>query len=181
MSPVRSLARPIQIGWGAWDSPLPGNPVTRLQSDGSVVVQAGDLQREVSPAAIADLNGSHQYAMVSGADMQGHGSGGPIAGVTAAFDVNFNSGLISNGLLQVNTVQQHWNVEFTGNVHQGIADLHATSAQLFNGLELVSELVNASVGGVFTGNAGETFVGAFELLDATNPANFVNGLFVMER
>ena len=37
------------------------------------------------------------------------------------------------------------------------------------------------LGGIFTGAQAEAFVGGFALLDANNPANFVEGLYTIER
>jgi hypothetical protein len=46
---------------------------------------------------------------------------------------------------------------------------------------MVSNSLDADLGGVFTGVAAEAFVGGFDLVDQVNALNHVNGIFSIER
>ena len=46
---------------------------------------------------------------------------------------------------------------------------------------VISNQIDASLGGAFTGGNAEAFVGGFELLDAMNSLNNVEGIFTIER
>jgi len=45
---------------------------------------------------------------------------------------------------------------------------------------LISNQIDAKLGGVFTGNNVEAFVGGFDLLDTHNPGNVSEGLYTIE-
>ena len=46
---------------------------------------------------------------------------------------------------------------------------------------LLSNSIDANLGGVFTGNGAEAFVGGFDLIDQLNEFNTVEGLYTIER
>jgi len=45
----------------------------------------------------------------------------------------------------------------------------------------LSNSIDANLGGVFTGNGAEAFVGGFDLIDQLNEFNTVEGLYTIER
>ena len=96
-------------------------------------------------------------------------------------NVNFDTGVINNGSLQVQVADQAWSVSFDGTVQGGAVDLNAIGGQLMDSSGIISNAIDASLGGAFTGNHGEAFVGGFELIDSLNQFNTVDGLFTIER
>ncbi|MFN3237958.1 MAG: hypothetical protein ACE37D_12975, partial [Pseudomonadales bacterium] len=171
------------IGWGAWDNPIDQNWVTvEAQANGTTTLATDDYLATVNPTPVANLQGTASYASSPASSFVGSGSGGVVTDLVAAMDVDFNSGAISNGSLQVEVAgSELWSVGFDGSVANGNVQLDATGGQLSQFGNQVSDSVSADLGGVFTGPAGEAFVGGFDLLNQTNPLNAVNGLFTIEK
>ena len=95
--------------------------------------------------------------------------------------VNFDTGTINTGSLQVASGNQTWDISFEGLLNQGMVELDLVSGQLIDPSGLISDHIRADLGGIFTGAQAEAFVGGFALLDVNNPANFVEGLYTIER
>ena len=96
--------------------------------------------------------------------------------------MDFNSGAISDGSLQVEVAgSQAWNVDFAGTVSGGMVDLNALGGTLSDPGGIISNAIEADLGGVFTGDTGEAFVGGFEMVDQINSLNEVNGLYTIEK
>jgi hypothetical protein len=136
----------------------------------------------VNPTPIANLQGSATYETTIASGFTGSGSAGDVTQVVAGLDVDFNSGVISNGLLQVEVAgSQIWQIDFAGSVNHGLVDLTAIGGRLTNPGGLISNSIDANLGGVFTGNQAEAFVGGFDLLDKINILNQVDGIYTIER
>ena len=95
--------------------------------------------------------------------------------------MNFDTGVIDNGSLQVQVADQAWSVSFEGSVQGGNVDLNAIGGQLIDSSGIISNSIDGSLGGAFTGNQGEAFLGGFELIDSLDQFNTVDGLFTIER
>lgn len=162
--------------WGAWNEPVP----THIAQ--SLTISAGDYSLDLIPTEVANLTGAYQYSNVTGFD--GGGSAGSLTSVLAGFDVDFNTGVIANGMLTVAVEDtQHWLLGFDGMVEQGIVDLNSlggTVTDLTSTLDSLSE-IDGTLSGAFTGEHGESFVGGFELLDLHNDLNTVDGIYTVER
>ena len=95
---------------------------------------------------------------------------------------DFNTGIISDGSLQVQiTGSQAWEIDFAGSVNGGLVDLNALGGTLTDPAGLISNSIDANLGGVFTGNGAEAFVGGFDLIDEINQFNHVDGIYTIER
>ena len=70
---------------------------------------------------------------------------------------------------------QSWFLNFDGMVQSGAVELNAIGGGLFDTTGMISDAINANLGGVFTGTEAEAFVGGFDLIDAINPLNTVEG------
>jgi hypothetical protein len=171
------------ISWGAWDAPVENNWVTVSElAGGQVTVGTDDYLATVNPTPIANLQGNASYASSYGSGFIGSGSAGAVSQVVAGMDVDFNSGAISNGNLFVQVGgAQNWAVQFDGSVVGGAVDLNALSGQLSDPSGILSQAIQADLGGVFTGNNAEAFVGGFDLLDQNNALNHVEGLYTIEK
>ena len=62
-----------------------------------------------------------------------------------------------------------------------MVELNPLNGPLFDSNGLISNQIDAKLGGVFTGNNVEAFVGGFDLLDSHNTANVIDGLDTIER
>ena len=170
------------VSWGKWNNPVDDNfvIVTKVENE-ITLIGAGDYLAQVNPAPIANLQGSHSYATGIASSFLGGGTAGEISSLVASMEVNFDSGSINNGSLQLLVSDQTWSVSFEGSVQHGFVDLQATSGSLLDGSAIISNSIGANLGGVFTGNNGEAFVGGFDLVDQINSLNSVSGLFTIER
>ncbi len=188
VKPSRRLSLPdlsidtYDVAWGKWNNPVDENFVVVARiADTLTVVGAGDYLAQVNPSPIAVLKGSHNYATSIASSFLGSGSAGEIKSLIAAMDVNFDTGVINNGSLDVLAGDQTWSVNFGGLVQAGTVDLNVIQGQLFDPSGIISNKIGGDLGGVFTGNKAEAFVGGFDLLDIINPLNSVDGLFIIER
>jgi len=136
---------------------------------------------ELTPTPVANLQGSYNYKTGNASSFIADSSDGLVDSVEATLDVDFGSGTISNGNIHALTSGESWNIYFEGTVRRGRLDLDATSGQLINGRGLVSDNIDTSIGGLFTGDAAEAFVGGFDFVDRNNSANWIDGIFTIER
>ena len=171
------------IAWGKWDNPVDENwVVVANDSAGQVQIQTGDHLASVTPTPIANLTGTGNYESTIASSFIGSGSAGDVTQVVAGMAVDFNTGLIANGLLQVEVANsQAWQIDFSGTVNAGLVELNSTSGLLMDPGGIISNSIDANLGGVFTGNNGEAFVGGFELVDQINSLNHVDGIYTIER
>jgi hypothetical protein len=172
----------LGITWGPWNQTVSEHAVVLETLDNGLVrIVSGDYFAELTPTPVASLTGSHNYQSTAASSFIGHGNTGDIEQLVAAMRVNFDTGLISEGTLQILVGDQNWSVDFDGLVQGGAVSLNPLSGQLFIDTELLSNSIDANLGGAFTGPNGEAFVGGFDLIDELNPVNEVNGLFTIER
>ena len=171
------------ISWGKWDNPLEENwVVVTPQANGQIELRTSNHLAMVNPTPIANMQGSASYETTIASGFIGSGSAGDVTQVVAGMDVDLNSGVISNGLLQVEVAgSQVWQIDFAGSVNQGLVDLTATGGSLMNPGGLISNSIDANLGGIFTGNQAEAFVGGFDLIDKINILNQVDGFYTIER
>ena len=170
------------VDWGKWGSSVDDNWVVVSNIDSELVqISTSDYFANVIPTEIAQMTGSHTYSTGIASSFLGSGSAGDVGSLSAAMHVNFDTGLISNGSLDVLVADQHWSVNFDGAINGGDVTLDALNGSLQQGSVYSSNNIDASLDGAFTGNQAEAFVGGFELLDLNNQNNFAEGLFTIER
>jgi len=170
------------INWGRWNNSIDDNFVIVSQIEDDLVrIATRDYLAQVNPTALAKLTGAHSYETTIASSFIGSGSAGDVSAVFAAMHVDFDTGNIDQGTLNVLVGEQAWFVEFDGSVHNGAVDLHGIQGQLLDSSGIVSHAIDATLGGAFTGDTGAAFVGGFDLIDELNTYNSVNGLFTIER
>jgi hypothetical protein len=172
----------LNVNWGQWDSSLDQNWIVVQELENELVrISSSNYFADVNPTPVANLSGSHTYRTGIASAFIGSGSAGDISSLAAAMDVNFDTGLIDNGSLRILSGDQTWNISFDGLVQSGMVDLTAIDGQLIDATGTVSNRIDANLGGVFTGGAGEAFIGGFDLLDEVNGLNKVDGIYTIER
>ncbi len=171
------------IGWGDWDNPIEDNwVVVNSQPDGEVQIQTDDYLATVNPTPVANLTGAATYGSTLASDFIGSGSAGDVTQLVAGMNVDFNTGMIANGSLQVEVAgAQAWEIDFAGTINGGDVSLNSLGGTLMDPGGLVSSSINANLDGVFTGNNAEAFVGGFDMVDEINAMNHVNGLYTIEK
>lgn len=177
-----SVVEQYDINWGTWDNPVEQNWVAVQQIDEELVrISTDKFFAEVNAANIANMTGSYNYRTGIASSFIGTGSAGDISSLVASMAVNFDTGIISDGSLQVMAGEQAWAVTFDGLIDNGLVELNPVTGQLMDPTGVISNQIDASLGGAFTGGQAEAFVGGFELLDAMNELNNVEGIFTIER
>jgi len=181
--------RPPFISWGPWANQVTQNfvVVTPIDAD-NATISSGDFLANVNPAPISSMTGTfHSYQNSDHASYVGSASAGSILGVFAHLHVDFDSGAITDGRLDVDVgvtgmhTIQTWSLGFTGSVSGGVASLNSSGGSLSDLGGLVSSSIGATLGGLFTGDSATWFVGGFNLIDMLNDSNSVQGLYVIER
>ena len=168
----------LTVDWGYWS--LPG------LLEGSQEISSADFQRVylavVDPANMDDLksvSGNWSYSSVPN-QFTGAGTAGTLTGLEMGFDVDLNSGAISNGNFDatVGYGAEQWSMNFTGSVNGASAAMDNFSNDVVISPNGITQGIEGSLGGVFTG-AGDTngFVTGFSL---TNGASALGGLGLLE-
>jgi hypothetical protein len=171
------------IAWGAWDNPISENWVVVKQGDENLsTLSTQDYIATVNPTPFANMQGSANYGSGAASSFIGSGNAGDLSQVVAGMGVDFDTGAISDGKLMVEVGgSQVWNLDFEGSINGGAVELDMTAGQLSDFSGVISNSIEADLGGVFAGNNAEAFVGGFGLLDQINAVNQVNGIYTIER
>ncbi|MDP1932471.1 MAG: hypothetical protein Q8L60_13540, partial [Gammaproteobacteria bacterium] len=171
------------IGWGAWDNPVGQN----WNADGLGQSEVNAYFDNISSAVPHNLTGSYDYGTSNpAAGFIGASSEGYIISVDANFRMNFDTGVISGGSLQVVEVDSYssdhynWNVSFDGTLNGGALSLNATNAEVALGSSPAVE-ATATLGGLFTGAGAEQFLGGFDLVKTSDADHFVQGLYTLTK
>lgn len=168
--------------WGTWNNPVEENWMTVNAVADGVELQAGDHFAIIDPTPNANLTGTGSYSTGLASSFIGSGSAGDVTQVVAGMNVDFNTGIISGGSLQVAVDgSQAWEIDFAGSVNNGFVDLNAIGGTLSDPGCIISSSIEADLGGVFTGAGAEAFVGGFDLIDEMNQFNEVDGIYTIER
>lgn len=177
----------VAVDWGNWNNPTIANLTGALETDANTLFNTLQLTPEF---VIKQLEGYWRYAESAGSGYSTGLSAGSFSGVDAQFDVDFDSGDIRNGHLEVTagTVEKRWHVHFDGTISNGSVTLTADEESLTVTDVLTSANVplvgdkEANLGGAFTGADGSGFVGAFDLRDsAPITPNSVQGVFTLQK
>ncbi len=139
----------LAIDWGAWDNPIAENWVAVNQTSANITrLSTDDYFAELTPTPIANLQGTSSYGSTIASSYIGSGNAGKLTDFLAAMDIDFDSGMISNGALMIDVGgNQVWSLGFAGSVHEGVVDLDMTSGQLSNFGNVLSNSINANLGG----------------------------------
>ena len=139
-------------GWGAWS--IPG--VASVQANTSVALTALTVNQPADMDAMRSTSGRWRFS--SNGQFSGSGTAGSLTGLAIGFDVNLNSGNISNGSFNATVGgSESWSTSFSGSVSGATASMGSFS----NG-------ISGSMNGGFT--AGNGFVTGFALTNGAGSA-----------
>ncbi|MBI5461682.1 MAG: FecR domain-containing protein [Gammaproteobacteria bacterium] len=175
------------VYWGSWDGNV--NPV-EIQTDPTDPA-IKDLAHApfhwatmlpTDPGIIAARTGSVAYNTVIVAHGGGSG-GGSLTPANVMFNaqVNFDTGAVTNGNLNIYNGPEIWNVGFGGKVVGNIVDVQVDSAVSSVGVSTVGNprAVEGDMGLAFTGNNGQAIGGGFALQAIGSPSTHVEGILLV--
>jgi len=213
----------INIRWGAWlaEPAIPGDPnhtgepitIHEVKEDELGFLDTLTHQEETTlafwiAAERADINtltGTASFASAGLTDCTDYGQcigfadDGGVKNVNGQFDVNFNNGAISNGLLRVETagsditkpdatILSNWQVNFSGQLSNNTDGTMAPEFQTTNvsgtiqdgAGNAISNKVIGSVGGIFV-KPGTVFAGGYNLSTADENNKHTAGVFSLQK
>jgi len=202
---IEEVAAANNIRWGAWFA-RPGNGITDSSvSSGTVhsFIDESNLRFGLlaERAELNQLTGEAVFSSFSHTDCTdysqcvGFSDDGIVSSLTGKFDVDFNSGAITNGNLQIETMGQDnsvlstWDVDFNGHIHVSEhGELHAPEFYTDNIGGIVSDAatgttsneVIGTVGGIFV-KPGDIFAGGYNLATDDNTNKHATGVFTLEK
>ncbi len=167
----------LNVDWGSWNQPVLNNWSGQLLTDAQTLFTSLQLTPDY---VINSMTGSFYYTGSTGSG-QGFGSAaGSFSSVNAQMTVDFTNAQINDGHVTLTTAtSQEWHAHFTGSFDGNNVTL-SPQANSFT-IDSVNNAGNVRFGGTFTGATGSQFQGAFEMLDAANSANYVQGLFTLDK
>ena len=164
------------LSWGTWNNPIEDNWVIVRDAPASKIeIETSNHLALVDPTPVANLIGTRVYDSTIANIFIGGGSAGSVTDLSARFDVDFGTGDIAAGTLNVEVAgSQVWDVAFSGTVAAGVVDISATAGTLSDPGGLISSTIEANLGGVFSQDDGDSFVGGFDLIDGLHQ---VDGIY----
>jgi len=159
----------LTISWGYWS--LPGllsqdQEFSRLEFQRVylAVVDPADMD------ALKSTSANWSYNSVAD-QFTGSGSAGTMTDLNVGFDVDLNSGVISNGSFtaEVGYGEELWSMNFTGKVNGANASMNNFSDSVVITPAGISQGIQGELGGVFTGTGNtNAFVTGFSLNNGSN-------------
>lgn len=133
------------------------------------------------PAAIAARTGTLTYNNVVVAHGGGSG-GGPLTTANVNFNanVNFDTGAVTAGALNINNGPEVWNMNFTGQVRGNVLDIPKSA--LIGNVTVTpnpARPIEGDLGMAFTGNNGQALGGGFSFQEIGNPGRHAEGILVV--
>ena len=168
------------LGWGAWDAPVLENWNDTLVEPTQEHLESKSWTSEQMLELLNEMGKSYAYESAGGFGRGFGASNGQLSDVQANFDIDFNTGDISNGQLLVTDARMHnWAVGFDGALAGGDVSLNAIPGSFT--IDDVANGGTATLGGAFTDFLASGFTGAFEMIDGNNASNLVQGVFDLTR
>lgn len=130
---------------------------------------------------IAARTGTVSYNTVVVAHGGGSG-GGPLTTASMNFNanVNFDTGAVTSGMLNIYNGPETWNVNFSGQVRANVLDvLINNSTSSVTVTPSPSQPIEGDIGMAFTGANGQAVGGGFSLQAVGNPATHVEGILLV--
>ena len=185
----------FQVDWGTWNStPMAAVSGQTDQNDAAVNspidvdVFFATIEDTTPVANLAAMTGTVSYggtfsSLTSGSTAAALGRGGslatptftsPIDSLSASFDVSMDTGLVTNGLLQVQYLnadtlvgQVTFDATYTGALNGAVLDLQVDTLTVTHGgtsmIPAPGDIGNSNIAGALLGNSAEQAINAFQL------------------
>ena len=182
VSGTAALGKENIDAWGNWNSSLVSNWTSQLVTNAQSLFTPLQLTPDFVLRSLKGEHKEYRYSTTSAANAVGTGTGpssGSLSAINSEFDIDFDTGLITNGHIAVTigSDPKVWRVEFDGEYDDGILSLETLSNSLTIGT--VANSGTSSIGGRFTGENANGFAGAFNMQDGGDPTNTVQGAFTL--
>ncbi len=166
------------VSWGKWNGNIdvlttPNDPTASFSENHNFYWLSAEA------ASLSSLRGEAQFS-TSGEHL-GDINGQAITQLNGQFDVNFDTGAISNGSLSFGHDSSNWNMTYDGNVRGANATMTNVQGNI-NGAGVCQQCVQGDIQGIFA-RPGNQFVGGFQLQGGTaadGTAQQANGVFLLE-
>jgi hypothetical protein len=175
------------IYWGTWNGTINPAEIQIDPADGTIteLVYSPFHWATMLPtdlAAMASRTGSVSYNTVVVAHGGGSG-GGPLTAANLFFaaNVNFDTGAITGGMLNIYNGPEMWNVNFAGRVRDSIFDVmidNTTSSLTLS--PSPTQPIEGDIGMAFTGSTGQAIGGGFSLQAIGDPSRHVEGVLLVQ-
>lgn len=173
--PVSSSVAALELDWGYWNKS--DIRVSTLQNGATSTTAPGDTLWAVFRPATMPASGSLSYSSESAYILITNDSSSSAPSVDMSFDVDFLSGGITAGVLEIDSGSNEWAALFTGTISGAYASMDISSGSLNVNTPL--NLGTSHIGGAFIGTtdpAAPAFLGGFTL-EASG--NFIQGMTVL--
>lgn len=173
------------VYWGTWNGTINPYEIQTDPTNGAIKELSHAplhwaTMQPTDPGVIAARTGSVSYNTVVVAHGGGSG-GGPLNPGNVSFNanVNFDTGAITSGVLNITNGPEFWNVNFTGQVRGQVLDIPNNA---MTGTVMVTpnpaQAIEGDIGMAFTGNNGQAVGGGFSFQQIGNPARHVEGILL---
>jgi len=170
----------IALDWGSWDRPVLENWHEDMAEPASAHLEGKTKPSDMMLWILNNMGGAYAYESAGGFGRGFGGSSGELSDVQANFNIDFDTGDISNGQLLVTDANlQNWAVAFDGALTGGDVSLAALPGTFT--IDNVTNGGDVALGGAFTDFLASGFTGAFEMIDGNDAGNFVQGMFDLTR
>jgi hypothetical protein len=176
------------VYWGTWNGKVEPFEIQTDASDPSVKESIYApyhwmTMLPTDPAVIAARTGSVSYNTVVVAHGGGSG-GGPLTPANVFFnaDINFDTGAVTAGSLNIYNGPEAWNVYFSGMVRGSVLDVKVDplASHVMASPMPAPQPVNGDIGMAFTGSSGQALGGGYMFQSTTNPATHVEGVLLVK-
>lgn len=175
------------VYWGTWNGNIDPFEIQTDASDPTVkeLIYAPYHWLTLLPTdqtVIAARTGSVSFSNVVVAHGGGSG-GGPLSPANVFFTagVNFDSGAITSGAINIYNGPEAWNVYFSGMVRGSVLDVQVDPvASTVMASPNPVQAVDGDIGLVFTGSNGQAIAGGYMFQAISDPATHVEGVLVVE-
>ena len=166
------------VSWGYWGE-VSSTGEDRLNLDPEDAGLLWSTYEATDPGIVSSRTGSFsRYGNISDSLTKGN-----VSNLEVQMDVNFDTGNVSNGALSANTANDTWVAVFDGKIEAGDLDLQMNGASVIDSnpnTPSVPRDANGFIAGDFVGQNAEAIIGAFGLSEEADPANHIEGVFILE-
>jgi len=166
------------VSWGKWNGNI---DILATPNDTNVTFSENHnfYWLSVEAASLSSLRGEAQFS-TSGEHL-GDINGQSITQLNGQFDVNFDTGAITNGSLNFGHDSSQWNMSYDGVVRGANATMTNVQGDI-SGASACSQCVQGDIQGIFA-RPGDQFVGGFQLQGgsaADGTTQQANGVFLLD-
>lgn len=164
------------VSWGKWNGNI-DIQATPNNTSASFSENHNFYWLSAEAASLSSLRGEASFS--GNSEFLGDINGDAITSLNGGFDVNFDTGAISNGTLNFGTGSESWSVTYDGIVLGANADMSNIQGNI-TGANGCTQCIQGDVQGIFA-RPGDRFVGGFQLEGNTavdGTASSANGVFL---